>query len=157
MRPSRTTYREGHGPAMAKFIAITAHQGEIPADFADRPVQEVPGLPADDGSRNDAMFAQNLITCTHYEHDFEALRAASARVVIAVGAESEGQMARRSARRSPRGSARSRSLPQPPRRFPRRRRRDGRRAGGLRRHLAPGPLRIPQNSIGLLALCGEPN
>lgn len=91
----RTYDRDGFGAAMAKFIAVTGHQGEIPADFADRPVQEMPGLPADDGSRNDVMFAQNLITCTHYEHDFEALRAAPTRVVIGVGAQSEGQMARR--------------------------------------------------------------
>lgn len=32
---------------------------------------------------------------THYEHDFDALRAASTRIVIAAGAESEGGMANR--------------------------------------------------------------
>ncbi|MEO3806161.1 alpha/beta hydrolase [Nonomuraea sp. B1E8] len=94
----RTYDRHGFGAAMAKFIAVTGLRGEIPADFADRPVQSPAelGLPSeDDGSRDDVMFAQNLMTCTHYEHDFEALRAASTRVVVGVGAESEGEMAHR--------------------------------------------------------------
>jgi hypothetical protein len=38
-----------------------------------------------------------MVTCTHYEHDFDALRAASTRIVIAVGAESEGELAPRAA------------------------------------------------------------
>ncbi|MGN9786937.1 alpha/beta fold hydrolase [Nonomuraea sp. ZG12] len=95
----RTYERDGFGPAMVKFIAVTSMRGDIPADFAELPMQSPAemGMPAeDDGSRNDPLFAQNLITCTHYEPDFEALRAASTRVVIAVGAESEGEMAHRS-------------------------------------------------------------
>ena len=47
------------------------------------------GLPTeDDGSRNDPLLGQNMISCPHYEHDFGALRTASARVVIAAGEES---------------------------------------------------------------------
>jgi pimeloyl-ACP methyl ester carboxylesterase len=96
----RQTYeRDGFGPAMVKFIALSSMRGEIPADFADRPVQSPAdfGMPTeDDGSREDALFAQNLMTCTHHEHDFEALRAAPTRIVIGVGAESEGEMAHRS-------------------------------------------------------------
>ena len=38
-----------------------------------------------------------MTSTVHFEHDFDALRAASTRVVIAVGAESEGQMASRAA------------------------------------------------------------
>ncbi|MGN9839360.1 alpha/beta fold hydrolase [Nonomuraea sp. H19] len=94
----RTYERDGFGPAMAKFIAVTSLRGEIPADFADQPVQSPAelGLPTeDDGSRDDVMFGQNLMTCTHHEHDFEALRAAPTRIVIGVGAESEGEMAYR--------------------------------------------------------------
>ncbi|MBB2910669.1 pimeloyl-ACP methyl ester carboxylesterase [Streptosporangium becharense] len=94
----RTYERDGFGPAMVKFIAITSLRGEVPADFADRPVQDPGafGLPAeDDGSRDDALFGQNLTTCTHYEHDFDALRGASTRIVIGVGAESEETMAYR--------------------------------------------------------------
>jgi hypothetical protein len=54
------------------------------------------GLPTtDDGSRNDALLQQNIITCTHYEPDFDALKTAPTRVVIAAGEESEGQLARR--------------------------------------------------------------
>ncbi|QYC42369.1 putative hydrolase [Nonomuraea coxensis DSM 45129] len=95
---SRTYERQGFGPAMAQFITIVGLKGEIPADFADQPAPDPAmfGLPAeDDGSRDDALVGQNLISCTHHEHDFAALRAASTRIVIAVGAESEGEMAYR--------------------------------------------------------------
>jgi hypothetical protein len=83
---------------MVQFIAITSIQGDIPADFADLPMQSPAelGMPTeDDGSRDDALFGQNLISCTHYEPDFEALREASTRVVLGVGAESEGTLAYR--------------------------------------------------------------
>jgi pimeloyl-ACP methyl ester carboxylesterase len=94
----RTYERDGFGPAMAKFIAVTSLRGPIPADFADRPVPSPAdfGMPTqDDGSRDDPLFGQNLMTCTHYEHAFSALQAASARIVVGVGAESEGEMAHR--------------------------------------------------------------
>jgi pimeloyl-ACP methyl ester carboxylesterase len=95
----RQTYEKGgFGPAMAKFIAIVGYSGEIPDDFADRPAPNPAdfGMPTgDDGSRDDVLLGQNLISCTHYEPDFDALRSASTRIVIAVGAESVGQMARR--------------------------------------------------------------
>ncbi|AQZ64663.1 N-formylglutamate deformylase [[Actinomadura] parvosata subsp. kistnae] len=94
----RTYEREGFGPAMAKFIATTGHKGEFPADPSELPAPDpaTMGLPtADDGSRDDALLGQNLITCTHYEPDFDALRAASTRIVIGIGAESEGEMAHR--------------------------------------------------------------
>jgi hypothetical protein len=38
-----------------------------------------------------------MVTCTHYEPDFDALRAASTRIIIAAGAESDGEMACRGA------------------------------------------------------------
>jgi pimeloyl-ACP methyl ester carboxylesterase len=94
----RDTYRrQGVGPAMAKFIAIVSHQGAIPDGFADQPVDpSMFGLPTeDDGRRDDPLLGQNLITCTHYEHDFEALRAAPTRIVLAVGEESDGELAHR--------------------------------------------------------------
>jgi pimeloyl-ACP methyl ester carboxylesterase len=97
----RDTYqRSGFGPAMAKFIAIVSYKGEIPADYVDQPAPDPAmfGLPTDDdGSRNDALLMQNIITCTHYEPDFNALRAASTRIVLAAGAESDGEMAHRGA------------------------------------------------------------
>ncbi|MFF2556931.1 alpha/beta fold hydrolase [Nocardia sp. NPDC058058] len=94
---SKTYQEKGFGPAMAQFIAIVGLKGEIPADFGDQPVDPATfGLPTeDDGTRNDALLGQNLISCTHYEHDFDALRAASTRIVIAVGIESEGEFAYR--------------------------------------------------------------
>jgi len=97
----RTYDREGMAPAMAKFIAVSSFRGPIPADMADRPAPDPAqfGLPTDDdGSRDDPMFAQNLMTCTHYEPDFAALAAAPTRIVVGVGTESEGEMAHRAGR-----------------------------------------------------------
>ncbi|MRH92089.1 alpha/beta fold hydrolase [Nocardia sp. SYP-A9097] len=94
----RKTYQEsGFGPAMARFIGLVSIKGEIPASFADQPVDPAMfGLPTeDDGTRADPLLGQNLITCTGYNHDFDALRAAPTRVVIAVGIESEGEFAYR--------------------------------------------------------------
>jgi pimeloyl-ACP methyl ester carboxylesterase len=96
----QTYQRSGLGPAMAKFITLAGHKGPIPADFADQPAANPAdfGLPTeDDGSRNDPLLGQNIVSCTHYQHDFEALRAASTRVVIAVGTESQGELANRAA------------------------------------------------------------
>jgi len=90
----------GFGPAMAKFIALVSHTGPIPAEYADRsaPDPAMFGLPtADDGSRNDALLGQNMISCTHYQFDFKALRAASTRIVIAAGTESAGTLPNRAA------------------------------------------------------------
>jgi pimeloyl-ACP methyl ester carboxylesterase len=88
----------GMGPAMARFIAIVQHRGPIPADFASQPGPDPAmfGLPTeDDGSRDDVLLGQNLITLTHYQLDFDALRSAPTRIVLAVGAESEGTLAHR--------------------------------------------------------------
>jgi pimeloyl-ACP methyl ester carboxylesterase len=93
-----TYQRDGLGPAMAKFIALVGLTGPVPADFADtvNPDPATFGLPAeDDGSRDDALLGQNLISCTHYELDFGALRTVPTRIVVAVGAESEGELAHR--------------------------------------------------------------
>jgi pimeloyl-ACP methyl ester carboxylesterase len=95
----RDTYqRSGTGPAMAQFIVLVSHDGEIPTDFADQPAPDPAmfGMSADDdGSRNDPLLGQNIVSCTHYEHDFDALRAASTRVVIGVGSTSGNAMAGR--------------------------------------------------------------
>jgi pimeloyl-ACP methyl ester carboxylesterase len=91
----RQTYqRSGFGPAMAKFIGLVSYQGPLPPGYADQPGPDPAafGLPAqDDGSRNDPLVGQNIVTCNSYRHDFDALRAASTQVVIGVGAES-GQL-----------------------------------------------------------------
>jgi pimeloyl-ACP methyl ester carboxylesterase len=95
----RLAYEKGgFGAGMARFIATTGHRGEFPADFADQPAPDPAafGMPADDdGTRDDILLGQNLISCTHYEPDFDALRAASTRIVIGAGEESDGEMANR--------------------------------------------------------------
>ena len=88
----RETYqRSGIGPAMAKFIVLVSYSGPLPADYADQPAPDPAafGLPAeDDGSRNDPLVGQNIMTCNAYQHDFGVLRAAPTRVVLGVGAQS---------------------------------------------------------------------
>jgi pimeloyl-ACP methyl ester carboxylesterase len=94
-----TYEREGMGAAMAKFIVLTSLKGPIPADFADQPAPNPAdfGLPTeDDGSRDDPLLG-NMISGTHYEPDLDALRAASTRIVVAAGTESEGEMTYRAA------------------------------------------------------------
>jgi pimeloyl-ACP methyl ester carboxylesterase len=95
------SYRlRGWGAGMAHFIAVVAHRGEFTDDFAAQPGPDPQmfGMPTeDDGRRSDVMLGQNLITCTHYEPDYDALRGASTRIVLAAGEESEGEMANRGA------------------------------------------------------------
>jgi hypothetical protein len=56
------------------------------------------GLPAsDDGTRGDPLLGQNMVTCNAYEPDFEALRAASTRILIGVGEETGEALPRRTA------------------------------------------------------------
>jgi pimeloyl-ACP methyl ester carboxylesterase len=95
-----TYLRSGLGPAMAKFIAISSHKGPITPDHLERPAPDPAmfGLPTeDDGSRDDPLLGQNIVSITHYEPDFESLGAASTRIVLAAGAESEGELANRGA------------------------------------------------------------
>jgi pimeloyl-ACP methyl ester carboxylesterase len=96
-----TYQRSGWGAGMAHFIAVTAHQGPFTQEAADQPGPEPEafGLPSgDDGSRTDPLLGQNMISCTHYEPDFERLRSASTRIVIAAGSESGEAMASRGAK-----------------------------------------------------------
>jgi pimeloyl-ACP methyl ester carboxylesterase len=95
-----TYQRSGWGAGMAQFIALSSHQGPFTAEIADQPAPDpaMSGMPTeDDGSRTDPLLGQNLVTCTHYEPDFDALRSASTPIVLAAGEESEGQMANRGA------------------------------------------------------------
>jgi len=94
-----TYQRDGFGPAMAKFIAIVSLQGPIPAGFADQPAPDPAmfGMPTeDDGKRDDPMFTAILNT-TGYEPDYDRLRQAPVRLVLAEGEESNGVMAARGA------------------------------------------------------------
>jgi pimeloyl-ACP methyl ester carboxylesterase len=96
----QTYQQRGFGPAMAQFIVAVGHRGPMTPEFVAQPAPDPAmfGLPSeDDGNRTDPLLYQNVITCTHFEPDIEALRSASTRIVLAAGAESEGQMARRGA------------------------------------------------------------
>jgi pimeloyl-ACP methyl ester carboxylesterase len=101
-RDIRETYlRDGLGPAMAKFIALVMHEGPLPADYLARPAPDPAtfGLPTeDDGRRDDPLVGQNIVTGNAWEPDFTALRDASTRIVIGVGAASGETLAARAAR-----------------------------------------------------------
>ena len=94
-----TYMRDGFGPAMAKFIAFTSLRGPTPPDFphhAPNPADF--GLPTEDnGSRDHPLLGPHMIYAPHYEPDFDSLRGASTRIVVAGGAESEGTFPHRGA------------------------------------------------------------
>ena len=82
----------GWGAGMPTFIAMTAWQGEITEDYfaqsAPDPAQF--GMPAeDDGPRDDTLFGQNIVSCSHYELDCNALRKSPTRIVMAAIAVAE--------------------------------------------------------------------
>lgn len=93
-----TYRRSGWGAGMAHFIALTSHVGEFTADWAAQPGPDpaIFGMPTeDDGSRSDPLLGGNMLTVTDFEPDFAAIKAAATRIVVAVGAESEGELASR--------------------------------------------------------------
>ena len=92
-----TYRREGHGPALAKFIQLVMHPGPLPPDYLDRPAPDPSafGLPTeDDGSRDDALLSRNLAMPV-FDPDLAALRRSSVRIVPAIGAQGAGTLARR--------------------------------------------------------------
>lgn len=95
-----TYQRSGWGAGMAHFIAATSHRGPFTPDVVAQPPPDPAtfGMPTeDDGSRNDVMLGGNMINTSHYEPDFDALHAASTRIILAAGIESVGQMTSRAA------------------------------------------------------------
>jgi pimeloyl-ACP methyl ester carboxylesterase len=95
-----TYLRDGFGRGMAHFIAAVMHKGPFPAGFSSQPGPDPSmfGMPTeDDGKRDDILLGQNIISTTHYEPDFDRLRDASTRIVMAAGVASEGEMAHRGA------------------------------------------------------------
>jgi pimeloyl-ACP methyl ester carboxylesterase len=96
---AETYQRSGYGAGMAHFIAVVGHTGPLDG-VASQPAPDPAmfGLPTeDDGTRNDPLLGQNMIASTHYEPDFDALRAAPTRIVLGAGVESAGTMAYRGA------------------------------------------------------------
>ncbi|MGH2477249.1 MAG: alpha/beta fold hydrolase, partial [Candidatus Limnocylindrales bacterium] len=101
-RAIHDTYQaKGFGAGMAHFIAVVSHKGEFPDGFAEQPAPDPAmfGMPTeDDGTRTDPLMgSNNMITTPHYDPDFDALRAASTRIVIAAGEASDDTMAHRGA------------------------------------------------------------
>jgi pimeloyl-ACP methyl ester carboxylesterase len=94
-----TYEREGFGPAMAKFIAFTSVRGPTPPDFQSRGANPADfGLPSeDDGSRGHPLLGPHMLYVPRYEPDFDALREAPTRIVVAAGAESDGMFPYRAA------------------------------------------------------------
>lgn len=96
-----TYLHNGQNAAMAHFIAVVSHQGLFTAEVAKQPAPDPAmfGMPTDDdGTRTDPMFAHTIITITHYEPDFDALRASATRILVGVGAESGETLAARGGR-----------------------------------------------------------
>ena len=84
---------KGSGAGMAAFIAMTSWQGEFTDDYFAQPPADPAlfGLPTEDnGSRDDPLLSDRSWAISSYRPDVDALAAASTRVVIAVGEESQG-------------------------------------------------------------------
>ncbi|MFN2417510.1 MAG: alpha/beta fold hydrolase [Candidatus Limnocylindria bacterium] len=95
-----TYMHSGFGAGMAHFIALASHKGPFADDWADQPAPDPAtfGLPTeDDGSRDDPLLGQNVESSTEPQLDFDAIRSAPTRVIVAAGAESEGELTHRAA------------------------------------------------------------
>lgn len=94
-----TYRRDGLGQAMARFLVLVMHDGDLPDGYRFPPLDPARfGLPvADDGRRDDPLLGQNLRACTGYRPDVDALRATPTRIVLARGAASGRTMAARAA------------------------------------------------------------
>jgi pimeloyl-ACP methyl ester carboxylesterase len=93
-RAMHETYqRSGGGAGMAHFIQVVSHAGPFTAEVAAAPPPDPAmfGMPAeDDGTRTDLLLAHHVLYLTSYEPDFDAIRRAPTRLVLARGEESGG-------------------------------------------------------------------
>jgi pimeloyl-ACP methyl ester carboxylesterase len=100
-RGFQAAYNEkGSGAGMAAFIAMTSWQGEFTDEYAAQPPPDPAqfGMPSDDdGSRGDPLLSDVSNAITGYRPDFDALKAAPTRVIVAVGTESLGTFTGRTA------------------------------------------------------------
>ncbi|HWD63760.1 MAG TPA: alpha/beta hydrolase [Solirubrobacteraceae bacterium] len=94
-----TYEREGRGRAMAKFIAFTGLRGPLPPDFPDQTRDPADfGLEAeDDGARDHPLLGPHMIWAPRYQPDYDSLRQASTRLVVAGGGDSVGTFPHRAA------------------------------------------------------------
>jgi pimeloyl-ACP methyl ester carboxylesterase len=89
---------KGAGAGMGKFMQVVMHGGPFTPEVVAAPGVDPAnfGMPSeDDGVRTDLMLAHNVVYLTSYEPDFEAIRRAPTRVVLAVGEDSNGNLAQR--------------------------------------------------------------
>lgn len=89
---------DGAPAGMGKFMQVVMHGGEFTPDVVNAPGFDPAmfGMPAeDDGTRTDLMLAHNVVHLTSFEPDFEAIKRAPTRVVLAVGETSNGNLAQR--------------------------------------------------------------
>ncbi|MGW3771235.1 alpha/beta fold hydrolase [Actinomadura verrucosospora] len=88
----RDAYEDaGSGAGMAAFIVMTSWQGEFTDAYFAQPAPDPAafGLPTeDDRSRDDPLLSDRSWAISDYRPDVDALTAAPARIVIAVGEES---------------------------------------------------------------------
>ena len=91
-RVQEAYHQRGWGAGMATFIALTSWQGTFTDEFGSQaPDPAAFGLPVhDDGARGDPLLSGASAPVTAYQPDIAALTAASTRVVIAAGIESQG-------------------------------------------------------------------
>ena len=88
----------GAGAGMAKFMQVVMHGGPFTPEVVAAPAPDPAmfGMSTDDdGTRTDLMLAHNVLHLTSFEPDFEALRRAPTRIVMAVGEASNGNLAQR--------------------------------------------------------------
>ena len=147
-----TYMRGGRGPGMAKFMALTSHKGEIPADWSDRPAPDPAmfGLPTeDDGSRDDPLMGQTILSITSYQPDFDALRGGVRRGSCwrpARSRRASSPIAAPTPWRSGLGTE-PRDLPEPPRRIHGWRVRLARQARRVRREAPRGPRLLARSRL----------
>ncbi len=83
----------GRGAGMAAFMAMSSWRGEFTDEYFAQPAPDPGafGMPTeDDGHREDPLLSDRSWAVSGYRPDPDALAAAPARIVIAVGEESEG-------------------------------------------------------------------
>lgn len=84
---------KGQGAGMAAFISMTSWQGEFTEEYFAQSTPDPAkfGMPTeDDGSRDDPLLSDRSSAVSSYRPDFDALVAATTRIVIAAGEESAG-------------------------------------------------------------------
>jgi pimeloyl-ACP methyl ester carboxylesterase len=89
---------KGAPAGMGKFMQIVMHGGPFTPEVVAAPGFDPGnfGMPSDDdGVRTDLMLAHNVVYLTSYEPDFEQIRRAPTRIVLAVGEDSNGNLAQR--------------------------------------------------------------